>query len=98
MELDREVEVVADALMRGMFAPHELPLDHDLEQKYRKLAVAAIEALRSLEETADEIERLRAALLLAKVALYNPFEPNNQSNTYKHIEAALGNDQIGMED
>jgi len=46
MTLDKEVEIVADVLMRGMFAVHELPLDFDLQQKYRELAVSAIDAMR----------------------------------------------------
>jgi hypothetical protein len=47
--LDKEVEVVVEVLTNGMFAPHELPLDFDLEQKYRALAVAVIEALHNLK-------------------------------------------------
>lgn len=40
-----EIERVALAIERSMFAPHELPLDAGLHIKYRATAVAAINAM-----------------------------------------------------
>lgn len=42
---EEEIERVALAIERTMFAPHELPLPHDLHVKYRGTAVAAINAM-----------------------------------------------------
>ena len=39
------VEVVATAIEKTMFAPHEFPLDRKIHIKYRKTALAAIEAM-----------------------------------------------------
>jgi hypothetical protein len=42
--VDRIVDRVALALMQHMFAPHELPLDKELQAKYLELAIKAIRA------------------------------------------------------
>lgn len=42
-----EVEAVAQAIIRCMFAPHELPLSDDLMGKYRQCAQAALAAAMS---------------------------------------------------
>jgi hypothetical protein len=42
---EEEIERVALAIERTMFAPHELPLPHDLHVQYRGTAVAAINAM-----------------------------------------------------
>jgi hypothetical protein len=39
------IEAVALAIEATMFAPHELPLDDGLHAKYRRTALAAIEAM-----------------------------------------------------
>ena len=47
------IEVAAQAMMRHMFAPHELPLDAQLAEKYRECAAAALDAA----DLADSAER-----------------------------------------
>lgn len=42
-----------------------------------------------MRQAADEIERLRAALIDATNGLYNGFEPDNQSAVYKRGISAL---------
>ena len=36
-----------------------------------------------------KVERLRAQLVLVQAHLYNPFEPDNQSQLYKDVSAVL---------
>jgi len=40
----RQVQAAADAIARMMFAPHELPLNEELKEKYIKTAEAALQA------------------------------------------------------
>lgn len=40
------VERVADAIIATQWAPHELPVDNDLRERYRMSARAAIAAMR----------------------------------------------------
>lgn len=51
-QMNEMVERVAKAIIGTMFAPHELPIDDNLVQKYRETARAAIEAMR---EPTDEM-------------------------------------------
>ena len=47
-----EIAAAATSMMQSMFAPHELPLDDELKQKYWDTAKAALEA-------AEQVCRLR---------------------------------------
>lgn len=44
MATRKQIEAAADAMKAMMFAPHELPLDEFLTNKYLDLAKAAIDA------------------------------------------------------
>jgi hypothetical protein len=44
MPTEKEVTAAADAMMRNMFASHELPLDDELAGKYRECAQQALTA------------------------------------------------------
>jgi hypothetical protein len=52
------IDRVADALMKDMFAEHELPLDPELHEKYRGLAQVAIRALRNEIDRSDAMAGL----------------------------------------
>jgi hypothetical protein len=41
---EAEIKAAADAMMECMFAPHELPLPADLQERYLETARAALEA------------------------------------------------------
>jgi hypothetical protein len=41
---ERQIEAAAQAMMAFMFAPHELPLSDELQQKYRECAAVALRA------------------------------------------------------
>ena len=43
-----EVAAAAESIMQSMFAPHELPLDDELKQKYWDTAKAALEAVEQV--------------------------------------------------
>jgi hypothetical protein len=47
------------------------------------------EETQEIRDLKDEIARLRAALIVARNALRNDFEPGNQSRAYNHITAVL---------
>lgn len=56
MPTDKEVQIAAAAMMVGMFAPHELPLDAGLQRKYRGVARSALEAAERVRRE-DELNR-----------------------------------------
>ena len=47
---EAEIEAAAKAMMECMFAPHELPLDAELQQLYRITAAAALAAAEKVRE------------------------------------------------
>jgi hypothetical protein len=51
-----EVEVVARAMIEDMFAPHELPIDGWLLERYRLTAKCALAAIAPLRQTERERE------------------------------------------
>jgi hypothetical protein len=46
--------------------------------------------VKILKELGDDVERLRAALMDARDALHNDFEPDNQSPAWHRANKALG--------
>ena len=62
------IDRVAEALKTHMFAPHELPLDARLTERYNELARVAIEAMR---EPTDEMT----------AAVYDPGDPGADGET-----------------
>lgn len=47
-----EIAAASESMMQSMFAPHELPLDDELKQKYWNMAKAAL-------ETVEQVRRFR---------------------------------------
>lgn len=48
---DDDIQRVADVIIGRMFAPHELPLDDDLNENYRETARCAINAMAVIPES-----------------------------------------------
>lgn len=74
-----QIEAAAEAMMRAMFAPHELPLPTLMAAKYREMAKLALEAAAAPEllqalkavvaiadRKTDEFDRARAAIAKAE--------------------------------
>ncbi len=68
-------DVIAEAMMQDMFAPHELPLPAALQERYLKAAAAILSALLS----APEAGRLELA---AKLNPWRPIEEAPKDGTY----------------
>jgi len=45
---EKVLAAMAEAMMSDMFAPHELPLDTELRNKYFRTAAAALDALHGI--------------------------------------------------
>ncbi len=69
MTEEQLIDVVARTIERAMFAPHEFPLPHDLEAKYRVTARSVVDALKfarqKLVKTAAEVPDAGSAQELA---------------------------------
>ena len=50
MPTPAEIEAAATSMMESMFAPHELPVSEDLQNKYRMTAKAALAAAKAVRE------------------------------------------------
>jgi len=93
---EEEIERVAQAIERSMFAPHELPLSADLHLKYRATAVAAINAA---QPPAAPVE---TGLTLGEMAHYHngedpadSFDPSEWEQVLERREDALHGSSAG---
>lgn len=59
--------------------------ENDPERDHEAIGIIS----KPLREAADEVERLRAALMDARNALHNDFEPDNQSRAWHRANDAL---------
>jgi hypothetical protein len=84
------VERVARAIEATMFAPHELPIEGELHERYRETARAAIEAMREPTEAMVKAGRIRTTLQMDNHAISGQIDRYASKGCWQKMIDAAG--------